>query len=224
MDEIIITAINDVNRLSGSSPDLPHYRTDDIRKISSNLFQSLKGSSIDRVFCLCEKLLEQRRWELGVIAYDWAYRMRTSFRPSDFDRFEVWLITYVRGWGDCDDFCTHAFGELLYQYPELIHRVLPWTFREEFWMRRAAAVILILSIRKGSYERLNPLHISDLLMQDQHDLVLKGYGWMLKVLSQRDPDAVYQYLLRNKNQIPRTAYRYALEKMDRVKRSELMSK
>lgn len=223
MDIIIATAFNEINSLSDSSSELSHLRTGDIRRISAKLFQSLKNRSIDRVFCLCEELLEQRRWELGVIAYDWAYRMRTAFRPSDFDRFETWLITYIRGWGDCDDFCTHAFGELLYQYPELIHRVLPWTIREKFWMRRAAAVILILSIRRGCYERLNPLQISDLLMQDHHDLVLKGYGWMLKVLSQRDPDAVYQYLLRNKNQIPRTAYRYALEKMDRSRRSELMS-
>jgi 3-methyladenine DNA glycosylase AlkD len=224
MDELIITALQEINSLSASSPDLSHYRTGDIRKISSELFQSLKSSSIDRVFYLCEELLEQRRWEPGVIAYDWAYRMRKAYRPSDFDRFEAWLIRYVRSWGDCDDFCTHAFGELLNQYPELVNRVLPWTLREEFWMRRAAAVILILSIRKGCYERLNPLHISDLLMQDHHDLVLKGYGWMLKVLSQQDSDAVYQYLLRNKNQIPRTAYRYALEKMNPARRSELMSK
>ncbi len=222
MNDIVITTTNRIDKLSSSLLTNSHYKTGDIRKISSELFLSLKDKSTSNVFYLCEELLEQHRWELGVIAYDWAYRMRKFYKSSDFDRFEAWLMKYVRGWGDCDDFCTHAFGELLYQYPDLIQRINPWSLREEFWMRRAAAVILIPSIRKGSYERLNPMHISDLLMQDEHDLVLKGYGWMLKVLSQKEPAAVYQYLLHNKPRMPRVAYRYALEKMDRTRRAELM--
>jgi len=59
-------------------------------------------------------------------------------------------------------------------------------------------------------------------MKDEHHLVLKGYGWMLKVLSQVEKDKVYEYLLKNKNIMPRVAFRYALEKVDEETRRRLM--
>lgn len=61
--------------------------------------------------------------------------------------------------------------------------------------------------------------ISDALMNDSHYLVLKGYGWMLKVLSEAEPEKVYEYLIKNRNCMPRVAFRYALEKLDKDKKS-----
>ena len=60
-------------------------------------------------------------------------------------------------------------------------------------------------------------------MTDTHDLVQKGYGWMLKSLSQIDIDAVTQYLIDNHDKMPRTAYRYALQKYDDETRKKLMT-
>jgi len=142
---------------------------------------------------------------------------------THFGFFEKWLTEYVRSWGDCDDFCTHAFSELLAQYTSLVKNIIPWTARDEFWMRRAAAVVLIPSIRRNKYKETNPTLISDLLMNDPEPLVLKGYGWMLKVLSTKEPDLVYDYLKKNRDTMPRVAFRYALEKLDNKRKTELMS-
>lgn len=101
--------------------------------------------------------------------------------------------------------------------------IIPWTARDEFWMRRAAAVVLIPSIRRNKYKETNPTLISDLLMNDPEPLVLKGYGWMLKVLSTKEPDLVYDYLKKNRDTMPRVAFRYALEKLDNKRKTELMS-
>ena len=38
--------------------------------------------------------------------------------------------------------------------------------------------------------------IADALLVDDHHLVLKGYGWMLKVLSVVDPSMVKDYLIK----------------------------
>lgn len=223
MHEIVYRAKSELDALPAPASELAHMRTGDIRTLSARLYSSLEDKRGTEVFPICSELLKTRDWRLSVIAYDWAYRLRKQYRPETFDLFEEWLIHYVRGWGDCDDFCTHAFGELLCQYPELIDRILPWSSREEFWMRRAAAVILILPIRKDKYYNLQPYHIADLLMQDENYLVLKGYGWMLKVLSQKEPEAVYDYLLQNQTQMPRLAYRYALEKLSPDMKSKLMA-
>lgn len=91
-----------------------------------------------------------------------------------------------------------------------------------FAVRRAAAVVLIYSIKYNKYSKINPYVISDALMTDEHYLVLKGYGWVLKVLSESDPEHVYAYLLKNQGTMPRLAYRYALEKFDKQMKQQLM--
>jgi 3-methyladenine DNA glycosylase AlkD len=196
--------------------------TGKVRSISSALYKCLEDKSIDNVFTLCEHLLDEHEWALGVIAYDWAYRVRAQYNDKTFSVFEKWLKKYVTGWGDCDDFCTHAFGELISQNNELFSQILKWTNHPDFFVRRAAAVILIYPIKHNKYQNLNPFLISDTLMNDNHHLVLKGYGWMLKVLSETEKMNVYEYLMKSKNTMPRVSFRYALEKLDMELKLRLM--
>ena len=196
--------------------------TGKVRTISAVLYKALEDKSIDHVLVLCERLLEEREWAFGIIAYDWAYRTRKQYKSDTFYIFEGWLKKYVTDWGDCDDFCTHAFGELLCQYDEWFENVVKWTENPDFWVRRAAAVVLIYPIKHHKHQNMKPFLIADALMKDPHYLVLKGYGWMLKVLSQIEADNVYDYLKKNKEIMPRVSYRYALEKFDKNVRASLM--
>lgn len=223
MDTIVSQAINEIKILSENTPDGRHIITGDIRRLAGRLYKNIDDKSIENVLCLCEELLEEHSWALGVIAFDWAYRVRNQYSEATYDAFYSWLKKYVRGWGDCDDFCTHAFGELLRRYKSIFQKVTEWTKDEDFWVRRASAVILIPAILHNDYEGISPLRISDSLMKDEHDLVQKGYGWMLKSLSQVDMETVKDYLILNHAQMPRTAYRYALEKFDKETRKKLMN-
>jgi 3-methyladenine DNA glycosylase AlkD len=192
-----------------------------VRAVSASLYRGFKDKGIENVLAFCTQLLEEREWALGVIAYDWAFRVRKQYNEKTFAVFEEWLKEYVTGWGDCDDFCTHAFGALLSQNNDLFTHVKCWTEHPNFAVRRAAAVVLIYPIKQGLYEGTDPFAISDALMHDDHYLVLKGYGWMLKVLSQVEPHSVYEYLSRNRSAMPRVALRYAAEKMDKDLRADL---
>lgn len=223
MNELTLQAMDEIKSLANNTPDGKHIVTGDIRKLSARLYRKIDDKAINHVFALCEEFLEQHTWALGVIAFDWAYRVREQYNEHTYDVFYRWLKKYVRGWGDCDDFCTHAFGELLRKEKALFQKVLEWTKDEDFWIRRASAVILIPSILRNDYEGIEPYKISDSLINDEHDLVQKGYGWMLKSLSQVDMDSVREYLIANHSQMPRIAYRYALEKFDKETRKELMA-
>lgn len=223
MQTLMEQANSELHRLAENVPEGKHIVTADIRRLAARLYKQIDDKSIGNVLSLCEGLLEAHRWELGVIAFEWAYRARGQYTADTYDTFYRWLKAYVRGWGDCDDFCTHTFGELLRQHKALFEKVKGWTKDEDFWVRRASAVVLIPAILHRDYEGIDPLAISDLLMPDEHALVQKGYGWMLKCLSQVDRDAVRDYLIANHERMPRTAFRYALEKFDRADRSELMS-
>jgi len=130
----------------------------------------------------------------------------------------------VRGWGDCDDFCTHAFGELICQKPELTAKLIPLTKHKEFWVRRGAAVVLIPSIRQNKYRETKPLLICNLLMFDEHKSVLQGYGWTLKELSRKEPEIVLEYLLKHKAVMPRLAYRHSMQRMDAKYKKILLEK
>lgn len=198
--------------------------TGTVRKIASRNFKYIKDLNIDHVLTLCEELLKERTWGLGVVAYDWAFRMKSQYNEETFYIFENWLKKYVTGWGDCDDFCTHAFGELLCQNNHLFSNIIKWTDHPDFWVRRAAAVILIYPIKKDKLGEIDPFIIVNKLFYDEHHLVQKGYGWMLKVLSTIHPKAVYQFLMNHKESMPRTSFRYAMEKLEKEKRLILMEK
>lgn len=221
--ELLELAKREIDTLWTSTPEGKHIKTGDIRKLSGRLFRQIPDKTMENVSYLCEAFLEQRTWELGVIAFDWAFRMKANYTKSTYSVFFNWLKKYVRGWGDCDDFCTHAFGELLRQDKSLFVQILEWTNDNDFWVRRASAVILIPAILHNDFDGIDPLLISDKLMNDEHELVLKGYGWMLKSLSQIDQSVVEAYLIKNHKRMPRVAYRYALEKFDKDTKKKLMS-
>lgn len=107
MNVIVSKAIEEVNALAKNIPDGKHIITGDIRKLSAKIFKMVDNKNIKFVFELCEELLEQKNWALGVIAFDWAYRVKKQYDENTYEVFYRWLKKYVRGWGDCDDFCTH---------------------------------------------------------------------------------------------------------------------
>lgn len=88
---------------------------------------------------------------------------------------------------------------------------------------KAAAVSLIIPARKGLF--LDDIfEIADSLLSDNDDLVQKGYGWMLKAASESHMQTVFEFVLARKNSMPRTALRYAIEKMPPQMRQMAMTK
>lgn len=223
MENVVQAAAVELDRLAASMPDGKHIVTGEIRRLSGKLYRQAGVKEIEGVLALCEEFLARRDWAMGVIAYDWAYRVRAQYTENTYPVFYRWLKEYVRGWGDCDDFCTHAFGELLRQQKGLFSQALEWTQDEDFWVRRASAVVLIPSILRDDCSGLMPFTVADRLLTDPHDLVRKGYGWMLKCLSQVDQDGVEEYLTAHCKDMPRVAYRYAVEKFDKETKQRLMA-
>jgi 3-methyladenine DNA glycosylase AlkD len=66
--------------------------------------------------------------------------------------------------------------------------------------------------------------IANTLLTDKHDLVQKGYGWMLKAASQAQEKEVFDFVMSKKSIMPRTALRYAIEKMPPELKSRAMEK
>ncbi len=192
-----------------------------VRKIAEKYFKEIKSKDKKEIFSLCEKLLESNFGEEAFIAFEWAYSLRKGYEPADFQIFERWVREYVDNWAKCDTLCNHTLGSFIELYPEYVKNLKSWAESDNRWLRRASAVTLILPARKGKF--LNDvLEISDILLKDKDDMVQKGYGWMLKEASKKHQDEVYDYIMKRKGEMPRTALRYALEKMpDNLRRAAM---
>ena len=132
-----------------------------------------------------------------------------------------WLKNYVDNWAFCDDFCTHAFGEIIIKYPKFLPNIKLWTKSKNRWERRASSVILIPLANQKKYLK-NIFETSDILLTDTDDLVQKGYGWTLKVASNKFPNEVFEFVMKRKNIMPRTALRYAIEKYPKKMKDKAM--
>jgi len=182
------------------------------RKIGSEHFKLIKGRSKEEIFALCEELHKSGIMEESIISCNWSDRIRKQFKPEDFATFERWISLYVSNWASCDTLCTHTVGEFIMMYPEHLADLKRFTASENRWVRRAAAVSLIIPAAKGKFLP-HVLEIATLLLHDQDDLVQKGYGWMLKAAAGPHQQEVFEFVLANKATMPRTALRYAIEKM-----------
>jgi len=181
-------------------------------KISKDFFKTIKNKSKEDVFTYCDELWQSNNLEESFIACNWSYSVHKEFQPADFEVFEKWIRSYVTNWASCDTFCNHTVGEFIEMYPEYLSRLKEMTKSENRWMRRASAVSLIIPAKKGMFLK-DVFEIADMLLTDQDDLVQKGYGWMLKVACQKHQQEVFEYIMIHKSIMPRTALRYAIEKM-----------
>jgi len=198
-------------------------KTDIVSKIAKEYLKIIKDLKKVEVFGLCEELWQSGYMEESFIACNWSYFIHKEYKQEDFKVFEKWVSNYVSNWASCDTFCNHTVGEFIEMYPDYLSGLNSWAESENRWMRRAAAVSLIIPARKGKFLK-DIFNIADILLLDKDDLVQKGYGWMLKAASQAHQKEVLEYVIANKTMMPRTALRYAIEKMPKDLKEKAMEK
>lgn len=192
-----------------------------LRVIARDRFREISTLPKGDLFALCEGLWRSGYVEEAMIACFWSHAVRKQYTPGVFRVFERWVRLYVTNWATCDTLCNHTVGTALEMYPALLPRLKVWARSRNRWMRRGAAVSLILPARKGRFlEEI--LAIADILLEDRDDMVQKGYGWMLKEASKPHQQGVFDYVFSRKDIMPRTALRYALEHMPTALRTRAM--
>jgi len=193
-----------------------------VEKIAKENFVHVSGLSKKALFSVAEDLFKSGYCEESWIAAGWVHR-KNEYAESDFPFYERWINKYIDNWAECDTFCNHTVGAFIEKYPKYISKLKIWAKDKNLWFRRAAAVSLIVPAKEGKFLE-DVFELADILLTDKEDMVQKGYGWLLKVASHGHQKEVFDYVLKNKDRMPRTALRYAIEKMPESLRKHVMAK
>jgi 3-methyladenine DNA glycosylase AlkD len=114
---------------------------------------------------------------------------------------------YINNWDLVDVSAGHIVGAFLADKDK---RVLFRLARSaSLWERRIAVLATFHFIRDGRFTEI--LKIATLLLHDEHDLIHKAVGWMLREVGRRDRPRLERFLIRHQDSMPRTMLRYAIE-------------
>ena len=89
------------------------------------------------------------------------------------------------------------------------------------WEKRISIISTFEFIRNQQFE--DSLKISRILLKDEHDLIHKSVGWMLREIGKRNQKILENFLKERYGEMPRTMLRYAIEKFDEEKRKEYLN-
>jgi 3-methyladenine DNA glycosylase AlkD len=193
-----------------------------LRKIARKYYSEIRKLDVDEILNYSNSIVGKKCDEYRIIAFQWAEQSRKRIEPRHFELFEKWLRTYVKNWATCDDLCCHSLGFIFLDYPELVLKTKKWRTDKNWCVRRASAVALIPSLRRGK-QLDQAIQVSLILMDAPEDLVQKAYGWMLKEATKKFPQEVYEFVMKHKKQMSRTALRYAIEKLPKEMKKKAMS-
>jgi len=197
-------------------------RTPAFRAIVRRYWLKVRDLPKAEILALCEELLAVENGEERGTAFEWALLLRRQLVPADFSRLERWLRRHVSNWAACDTLCCGALGFFLLDHPEFLPRLQAWAGAKNRWLRRAAAVAHIIPARNGQAFK-QAYQVADLLLEDEDDMVQKGYGWMLKEMANLRPREVFEFVMERRARMPRTALRYAIEKMPAAWKKQAMA-
>jgi 3-methyladenine DNA glycosylase AlkD len=126
----------------------------------------------------------------------------------------------INNWDLVDTSAEHIVGPLL-SVPSVRTKVFRLARSKSLWERRIAMLAMFHPIKKGQAD--DALQMAERLLHDEHDLMHKAVGWMLREVGRRcELTLLRGFLERHAATMPRTALRYAIEHLSPSERAKWM--
>ena len=145
-----------------------------------------------------------------------ADRYKRGDAPVQKSVFETYMahIDYVNNWDIVDGSAHLIVGPWLECRSR--KRLYRMARSKHLWTRRIAIMSTYHFIRIGQFD--DTLAIAEILLHDEHDLIHKAVGWMLREVGNRERKVEEQFLNKHYREMPRTMLRYAIERLPERRR------
>ena len=187
--------------------------------VQREIAQEFEDLGMGEIQQLLDSMVHEKRMIALFILVD---RFNTADEKTKKETFDFYLknTQNINNWDLVDLSAPKIVGEFLIDRNREILRKLAKS--EDLWGKRIAIISTYAFIRENDFK--DTLKIAEILINDKHDLIHKGVGWMLREVGKRDEEMLIDFLDKNHRVMPRTMLRYAIEKFDEGKRKEYLNK
>lgn len=121
---------------------------------------------------------------------------------------------HINNWDLVDLSAPKLLGEwLLNKDREILFKLAN---SKNLWDRRISMLSTFKFIQCGDF--VTTLGVAKILLHDEHDLIHKAVGWMLREIGKKDLQSEENFLEVHYQNMPRTMLRYAIEKFPEPRR------
>lgn len=186
-----------------------------LRKIAKE-FHDLSLPDVQKL--IASPINEKRQLALFILVYQ--YQKATDETKEKLYQFYLKHLKHVNNWNLVDASAHLIIGAHLLKKDKEI--LLTFAVSNVMWERRIAIVATWYFIRHNDLTWT--FKIAEILLHDNHDLIHKAVGWMLREAGKRDVNQLIAFLDQHAHHMPRTMLRYAIEKFPENQRKSYLAK
>jgi len=166
---------------------------------------------------VCSPIHEERM--LGLLSLVSLYQKGDAATKAAVFKAYVTSRKFINSWDLVDLTAPHILGAYLTDDHSLLHK---WSESKNLWERRMAMLAMFYEIKRQNHQPA--IIMADKLLHDEHDLIHKAVGWMLREVGKRCDEQILEEFLKTRHKtMPRTMLRYAIEKFPEKKRQQYLN-
>ncbi|KKU10361.1 MAG: alkylation repair enzyme protein [Parcubacteria group bacterium GW2011_GWA1_45_7] len=186
----------------------------ELRRVTKKYAEKVSLRDIDSL--LKDKIHEYRMIALAILTYK--YRKADRKTKEVIADFYLKHTKVINNWDLVDCSAGHILGDYLLDKDKSVLYKLAKS--KNLWERRIAIISTSAFINKNDFE--DTLKIAKILIRDDHDLIHKAVGWMLREVGKRSLKSEELFLKKHYKIMPRTMLRYAIERFPEKRRQEYL--
>ena len=157
---------------------------------------------------LNSKIHEYRMTGLIILTNQYKKSKKEKLKQRQIFEFYMKNADNINNWDLVDVTCPHIVGDFIQREGTEILR--EFANSNHLWKKRIAIVSTLALIKKKKFG--DTLSISNVLLHDEHDLIHKAVGLMLREVGKQNREVLETFLQPKYKTMPRTMLRYAIEK------------
>ena len=186
------------------------------RKIAKGYYKNISLKEVEQL--LDSEIHEHRLTALIILVEKYKKAKKDNLQKRQIFEFYLKNTKKINNWDLVDLSAPNIVGDFSLKDGTHVIRFLAKS--DNLWEKRIAILATFAFIKKRNFGE--SLFIADSLMNDEHDLIHKAVGWMLREIGKRNLPVLELFLSTRYKKMPRTMLRYAIEKFPEEKRRKYL--